>query len=90
MLTSDSEDAESAARMSANATGAAWMTLGMAGYVVNDSLIKLVAEDVPLFQAIFIRGGHYHRHHRRLGLGSRARPGDVGRVQQRHRLASGH
>ncbi len=56
MLTSDTEDAESVARMSANATGAAWMTLGMAGYVVNDSLIKLVAEDVPLFQAIFIRG----------------------------------
>lgn len=28
----------------------------MAGYVVNDALIKLVAEDVPLFQAIFVRG----------------------------------
>ncbi len=32
------------------------MTVGMAGYVVNDSLIKLAAEDLPLFEAIFIRG----------------------------------
>ena len=32
------------------------MTLGMAGYVLNDSSIKLAAEDVPLFQAVFIRG----------------------------------
>lgn len=39
-----------------NKSGAAWMTLGMAGYVVNDSLIKLTAESLPLFQAIFVRG----------------------------------
>lgn len=39
-----------------NLRGAAWMTLGMAGYVLNDTWIKLAAEDVPLFQAIFIRG----------------------------------
>ncbi len=32
------------------------MTLAMAGYVVNDAFIKLVAEELPLFQAIFIRG----------------------------------
>ncbi len=32
------------------------MTLAMAGYIVNDAFIKLVAEDLPLFQAIFIRG----------------------------------
>ena len=32
------------------------MTLGMAGYVLNDTSIKLAAEDVPLFQAVFIRG----------------------------------
>jgi drug/metabolite transporter (DMT)-like permease len=32
------------------------MTLSMFGYVVNDSLIKLAVEDVPLFQAIFVRG----------------------------------
>lgn len=28
----------------------------MAGYVCNDSLIKLATEDLPLFQSIFIRG----------------------------------
>jgi drug/metabolite transporter (DMT)-like permease len=39
-----------------NLRGAAWMTAGMFGYVVNDSLIKLAAEDLPLFQAIFLRG----------------------------------
>lgn len=32
------------------------MTLGMAGYVTNDALIKLAAEELPLFQAIFLRG----------------------------------
>lgn len=31
------------------------MTLGMAGYVVNDSLIKLAAENLPLFQAIVMQ-----------------------------------
>ncbi|MDH3294271.1 MAG: EamA family transporter, partial [Acidimicrobiia bacterium] len=48
-VSSDRADAD-------NLKGAAWMTLGMAGYVANDSLIKLTAEDFPLFQAIFIRG----------------------------------
>lgn len=28
----------------------------MAGYVTNDAFIKLAAEDMPLFQAIFLRG----------------------------------
>lgn len=32
------------------------MTLAMAGYVVNDALIKLAVDDLDLFQAIFIRG----------------------------------
>ena len=32
------------------------MTAAMFGYVVNDSLIKLAAQDLPLFQAIFLRG----------------------------------
>ena len=32
------------------------MTLSSAGYVVNDALIKIAAEDLPLFEAIFIRG----------------------------------
>ena len=32
------------------------MTLGSFGYVINDAFIKLVAEDLPLFQSILIRG----------------------------------
>ena len=32
------------------------MTLGMAGYVTNDALIKLAAESLPLYQSIFVRG----------------------------------
>jgi len=32
------------------------MTLAMAGYVFNDALMKLVSADLPLFQAILIRG----------------------------------
>ena len=32
------------------------MTAGMFGYVVNDAFIKRAAEDVPLFQAVFLRG----------------------------------
>lgn len=32
------------------------MTLSMAGYVVNDALIKLTTETIPVFQAIFLRG----------------------------------
>jgi drug/metabolite transporter (DMT)-like permease len=32
------------------------MTLCSAGYVINDAFIKIAAEDLPLFEAIFIRG----------------------------------
>ena len=39
-----------------NAKSAALMTLSMAGYVTNDAFIKLAAEDLPLFQSIFLRG----------------------------------
>ena len=39
-----------------NARGAIFMTIGMAGFVINDALMKLVAEELPLFQAIFLRG----------------------------------
>lgn len=39
-----------------NRRGAAWMAAGMLGYVINDALIKWTAEEVPLFQAIFLRG----------------------------------
>ncbi len=41
---------------SENLRGAAWMTAGMFGYVVNDAFIKRAAEDLPLFEAIFLRG----------------------------------
>jgi drug/metabolite transporter (DMT)-like permease len=39
-----------------NLRGAVFMMLSMAGYVVNDTLMKLVAEDIPLAQSVFIRG----------------------------------
>ena len=39
-----------------NVRGAVWMTAGMFGYVVNDAFIKRAAEDMPLFQAVFLRG----------------------------------
>ncbi len=42
--------------LSPDLLGAAWMTTAMFGYVVNDALIKWVAEDLPLFQSIFLRG----------------------------------
>jgi drug/metabolite transporter (DMT)-like permease len=39
-----------------NLRGAAFMMACMAGFVLNDTLLKSVAEDVNLFQAIFLRG----------------------------------
>ncbi|MEL7468205.1 MAG: DMT family transporter [Pseudomonadota bacterium] len=39
-----------------NAKGALWMSASMAGFVVNDALMKTVSDDLPLFQIIFIRG----------------------------------
>ncbi len=39
-----------------NVRGAGWMTIAMAGYVINDSFIKLAVDDLDLFQSIFIRG----------------------------------
>ncbi|MDD9909575.1 MAG: DMT family transporter [Ahrensia sp.] len=41
---------------SPNAQGAAFMMLAMAGYVLNDALMKLVLEKLPFFQSLFIRG----------------------------------
>ena len=43
-------------RFSSNALGAIFMMLSMAGFVFNDALMKLVADEVPLFQAILVRG----------------------------------
>jgi len=39
-----------------NLRSAGLMTFAMFGYVVNDAFIKLAAEDLPLFQSIFLRG----------------------------------
>ncbi len=42
--------------LSDNAQGALWMMLSMAGFVLNDTFMKSLAGEVPLFQAIFLRG----------------------------------
>ena len=39
-----------------NARGALFMCLSMAGFAFNDALIKSVSGDLPLFQAIAVRG----------------------------------
>lgn len=42
--------------ISDNMRGALYMMLAMAGYVLNDAMMKLAAPDIGLFQAIFVRG----------------------------------
>ncbi len=39
-----------------NMRGAVFMMVSMAGFCLNDALIKGVADDLPLFQAVFLRG----------------------------------
>lgn len=39
-----------------NLRGALFMMASMAGFVLNDTMVKLVSEDLELFQAVFIRG----------------------------------
>lgn len=39
-----------------NMRGAIFMMLSMAGFVLNDTMIKLVSTDMELFQAVFLRG----------------------------------
>lgn len=39
-----------------NARGALWMMVSMAGFVMNDTFMKSLAGEVPLFQAVFLRG----------------------------------
>jgi drug/metabolite transporter (DMT)-like permease len=39
-----------------NMRGAFFMMASMAGFVLNDTMIKLVSEDLELFQAVFLRG----------------------------------
>ncbi len=43
-------------KLSDNVQGAVFMMLGMAGFVFNDTLMKLMSSDLPMFQAIFLRG----------------------------------
>ena len=42
--------------MTDNLRGAALMAASMAAFTLNDALIKLVAETIPLFQMVFLRG----------------------------------
>jgi drug/metabolite transporter (DMT)-like permease len=42
--------------LSTNALGAVFMMGSMAGFVINDTLMKIVLNDLGLFQAILIRG----------------------------------
>ena len=42
--------------LSENLRGAVFMMLAMAGYVVNDTLMKLAADDLALAQSVFVRG----------------------------------
>ena len=42
--------------LSPNLRGVLYMTLSMAAFTLNDACVKLVAETVPLFQVIFLRG----------------------------------
>jgi drug/metabolite transporter (DMT)-like permease len=42
--------------LSDNVRGAIYMMLSMAGFVINDTLMKSLSADLPMFQAIFMRG----------------------------------
>lgn len=39
-----------------NLRGAFFMSLAMAGFVLNDTFVKLVSDEVPVFQAVLVRG----------------------------------
>ena len=41
---------------SKNIVGAFFMSVSMAGFVVNDAIMKIIASDLNLEQSIFIRG----------------------------------
>lgn len=42
--------------MTPNLKGALFMVFSMAGYAMNDAMVKLAADDLPLFQVVFVRG----------------------------------
>ncbi|MFD0918016.1 DMT family transporter [Pseudahrensia aquimaris] len=55
-MSNSGQTASSSGGLSANALGAVFMMLSMAGFVLNDTFMKLVSKDVTIFQAILIRG----------------------------------
>jgi drug/metabolite transporter (DMT)-like permease len=52
----NAEAARLAALQLANRRGIEWMTLSMACFIVNDTLVKLVSQSLPTGQLIFLRG----------------------------------
>ena len=42
--------------MSPNLKGALLMTASMGAFTLNDTFVKLAAQDLPLFQIVFLRG----------------------------------
>ena len=42
--------------LSENARGAIFMMIGMAGFVFNDTLMKMVSNELTVYQAVFLRG----------------------------------
>jgi drug/metabolite transporter (DMT)-like permease len=42
--------------ISDNFRAAGYMSLSMAGFVLNDTMIKIVSEDLSIFQVVFLRG----------------------------------
>lgn len=48
--------AEAMGGMSDNSRGAMWMTICMVAFTCNDALMKAAFDDVPLTQALFLRG----------------------------------
>lgn len=43
-------------KLSDNIRGSIYMMLSMAGFVLNDTIMKFLSADLPMFQAIFLRG----------------------------------
>ena len=55
-MVSELRPAAAGGGLSENTRGALYMMASMAGFSLNDALIKSVADDLPLFQAVFLRG----------------------------------
>ena len=43
-------------QQSENIRGAIYMCLSMAGFVLNDAVIKYASADIGMYQSIFVRG----------------------------------